>query len=163
MMPILINYNPYTLALFDSVWNGPGSNPNRVYITSKKLLFLGLNWYNDDSYDGFAVKKPNEKVNDMGWDMRPIRIEETLVRLYNRYQLPILITENGLADGDDSDSEWWLSETLQALEHAEAAGVDLMEYLHWPAFDNFEWDKGYWPRFGLIAVEIGRTSCRERV
>ncbi len=73
------------------------SNPNRVYITSKKLLFLGMNWYNDDSYDGFAVKKPNEKVNDMGWDMRPIRIEETLVRLYNRYQLPILITENGLA------------------------------------------------------------------
>lgn len=129
--------------------------------TYQKMDFLGLNWYNADSYDGFTVKNPNEKVNDMGWDMRPIRIEKTLVRLYNRYQLPILITENGLADGDDSDREWWLSETLQALENAENAGVDLMGYLHWSAFDNFEWDKGYWPRFGLIAVDYENDYARD--
>lgn len=84
-----------------------------------------------------------------------------MVRLYNRYQLPILITENGLADGDDSDREWWLSETLQALENAENAGVDLMGYLHWSAFDNFEWDKGYWPRFGLIAVDYENDYARD--
>ena len=36
-----------------------------------------------------------------------------------------------------------------------------MGYLHWSAFDNFEWDKGYWPRFGLIAVDYENDYARD--
>jgi beta-glucosidase/6-phospho-beta-glucosidase/beta-galactosidase len=32
-------------------------------------------------------------------------------------------------------------------------GVDVRGYLHWSLLDNFEWDKGFWPRFGLVKID----------
>jgi beta-glucosidase len=119
---------------------------------AKKMDFLGVNWYNSDTYANGKVQNPNKKLNDLGWDMRPGDITSALVRLYKKYHLPIMITENGLADADDTNRAWWLDETMKGLARAQKLGVRLIGYLHWSAFDNFEWDKGFWPRFGLIAV-----------
>jgi beta-glucosidase len=120
---------------------------------AKKMDFLGVNWYNSDTYRNGKVDNPNEKVNDLGWDMRPRDITGALVRLYKKYHLPIMVTENGLADISDENRAWWLDETVKGMAAAQRAGVKLFGYLHWSAFDNFEWDKGFWPRFGLIAVD----------
>jgi beta-glucosidase len=47
-------------------------------------------------------------------------------------------------------TQWtWLAATAQARDE----GVDIRGYLHWSAFDNFEWAEGYRPKFGLIAVD----------
>ena len=32
-------------------------------------------------------------------------------------------------------------------------GADVRGYMHWSLLDNFEWDKGFWPRFGLVGVD----------
>ena len=63
------------------------------------------------------------------------------------------MTENGLADADDSQRIWWLSKTISAMARAIADGVKLEGYFHWSLLDNFEWDKGFWPKFGLVAVD----------
>jgi beta-glucosidase len=131
---------------------------NRTY---KNMDFLGINWYNSDTYYANGVKNPNEKLNDLGWDMRPFDFHIALERLWNKYHLPILVTENGLANGDDSDRLWWIQETIKALVTAQNNGVKLLGYQHWSAFDNFEWDKGYWPRFGLI--EVHRSNMVRKV
>jgi beta-glucosidase len=130
-------------------------------LTHKKMDFLGVNWYNSDTYYGMGVKNPNEKVNDLGWDMRPNEINLALERLWNKYHLPMLITENGLADASDDNRIWWLEESLASIAKAQKNGVKMLGYLHWSAFDNFEWDKGYWPRFGLI--EVNRTDYKRKV
>ncbi|XVU28658.1 family 1 glycosylhydrolase [Actinoplanes sp. CA-054009] len=65
---------------------------------------------------------------------------------------PILVTENGIATGDDERRIAYTSAALDGLAAAVAGGVDVRGYLHWSLLDNYEW--GHWaPTFGLIAVD----------
>jgi beta-glucosidase len=67
--------------------------------------------------------------------------------------LPVVITENGVADHDDELRTTYLVDHLAAVHRAIAEGVDVRGYMHWTAWDNFEWAEGYSQRFGLFAVE----------
>jgi beta-glucosidase len=118
----------------------------------KTCDFLGVNYYFSDRAYGYRVHNPDEKVSDLGWDLSPSNIQHTLERLHEKYHLPILITENGLADREDENRRWWITQTLIGMQKAMDNGVVLEGYLHWSLLDNFEWDKGKWPRFGLAAV-----------
>ncbi len=102
---------------------------------------------------GYRVHNADERLSDLGWDMQPANIEYCLERLHNKYKLPILITENGLADANDTDRKWWIASTISALARAKDQDVELLGYMHWSLLDNFEWSYGKWPRFGLAAVD----------
>ncbi|WP_281900364.1 glycoside hydrolase family 1 protein [Phytohabitans aurantiacus] len=66
--------------------------------------------------------------------------------------IPVLVTENGIATGDDGRRVAYTGEALRHLGAAIADGVDVRGYLHWSLLDNYEW--GHWgPTFGLIAVD----------
>jgi beta-glucosidase len=118
----------------------------------KQCDFLGVNYYFSNRIYGYMIHNPDVRVSDMGWDLNPSSLEHTLVRLHEKYDIPIIITENGLADADDEHRQWWITQTILAMQKALDAGVKLEGYLHWSLLDNFEWDKGKWPRFGLIEV-----------
>jgi beta-glucosidase/6-phospho-beta-glucosidase/beta-galactosidase len=77
-----------------------------------------------------------------------------------KYKKPIYITENGLADNSDFRRSWYIKEILRYIPRAMHEGVDVRGYLHWSLLDNFEWDKGFWPRFGLVEVDY-QTSERK--
>lgn len=115
--------------------------------------FIALNYYFSNRVYGYRVHNPEDRVSDLGWDLQPGDLRYVLEDLQDRYGLPILITENGLADADDTRRQWWLTETIRAMHESLKKGVKLVGYLHWSLLDNFEWDKGYWPRFGLVAVD----------
>lgn len=119
----------------------------------KHCDFLGMNYYFSDRVYGYRIHNPDEKVSDLGWDLSPANIQHALERLYEKYKLPILITENGLADHADEHRQWWITQTLIGMQKAMDSGVQLEGYLHWSLLDNFEWDKGKWPRFGLAEVD----------
>ena len=125
----------------------------------KTCDFLGVNYYMDARIYGYRMHNPQDKVNDLGWDMEPQNIELVLKRLHDKYHLPIMITENGVADATDQYRKWWLTQTIVALQKAMDSGVVVFGYLHWSLLDNFEWDKGTWPRFGLFAVDYA-TGAR---
>ena len=116
--------------------------------------FIGLNYYFSDYFTGLG-KRANPKVplNDMGWYMEPEGIYPLLLRTWARFKKPIYITENGLADSQDQYRRWWIEETIVAMEKAISEGVDLRGYFHWSLLDNFEWQDGWWPKFGLIEVD----------
>ena len=120
---------------------------------AKHCDFLGVNYYFSNRVYGYRVHNPDMKLNDLGWDMAPANLEFALERLHDKYRLPIIITENGLADMADEHRTWWLMQTIAAMQRALAYGVDLRGYLHWSLIDNFEWAYGYWPRFGLAEVD----------
>ena len=115
--------------------------------------FLAINYYFARRIYGYRVHDPYLKVSDLGWDMQPDKLQYLLEDVAERYRLPIMITENGLADGTDSQRQWWLTETIKAMHEALKRDIKLIGYLHWSLLDNFEWDKGYWPKFGLVAVD----------
>lgn len=118
-----------------------------------QLDFIGLNHYFSYRIYGYRAHNPEEKQSDLEWDMQPQNIQFVLERLHKRYGLPIIITENGCADGEDKSRQWWLQRTIMAMHKALQNGVNLQGYLHWSLLDNFEWAYGFWPRFGLIAVD----------
>jgi beta-glucosidase len=132
---------------------------NRIKTTQD---FIGLNYYFTEYQDWLGrIKNPKLPVSDLGWYMEPSRIGELLVATWRRYHVPLLITENGLADNQDAQRQWWLEQTLGALEYARGQGVDLRGYLHWSLLDNFEWAYGWWPEFGLVHVD--RTTMRRTI
>ncbi|MCA2225953.1 family 1 glycosylhydrolase [Nonomuraea sp. NEAU-L178] len=66
--------------------------------------------------------------------------------------VPIVVTENGIATDDDSRRVAYTTAALAALAGAMEDGVDVRGYIHWSLLDNYEW--GHWdPTFGLVAVE----------
>ncbi|HSW74196.1 MAG TPA: family 1 glycosylhydrolase [Candidatus Limnocylindria bacterium] len=128
----------------------------------KNCDFLGVNFYFSNRVYGYRVHNPEMKMSDMGWDLSPADIQHVLERLNEKYQLPLIITENGLADATDQHRRWWLTQTLLGMQKAMDNGVKLDGYLHWSLLDNFEWDKGTWPRFGLAQIdyETGERTLR---
>jgi beta-glucosidase len=116
--------------------------------------FVGVNFYITEYRDWLGrTRNPAHPVNDLGWYMEPKGLAHLLERTWRRYRKPLIITENGLADSSDSQREWWLSETFTAMREALGGGVNLIGYLHWSLLDNFEWTYGWWPKFGLVAVD----------
>lgn len=125
----------------------------------KRCDYLGVNYYLDARVYGYRIHNPEKRLNDLGWDMAPQNIEYVLKRLHERYRLPLLVTENGLADARDEHRQWWITQTILAMQRAMESGVKVIGYLHWSLTDNFEWDKGFWPRFGLVAIDY-KTGVR---
>jgi beta-glucosidase/6-phospho-beta-glucosidase/beta-galactosidase len=75
----------------------------------------------------------------------------------NSYALPIMITENGIADHLDANRPRFLVEHLAAVAAAIQAGANVRGYFHWSSIDNFEWVSGYCPNFGLYSVDRAST------
>lgn len=114
--------------------------------------FIGLNHYFHNRIDYGFGKNENKILSDMGWEIYPEGIYYALKDL-KRYNKPIYITENGLADAKDEKREKFIKEHLWRIHKAMQEGTDIRGYFHWSLLDNFEWDKGFWPRFGLIEID----------
>ncbi len=130
--------------------------------TKKHHDFLGVNYY-------FRVRLKKEKgtlkpvveeikenereLSDMGWMIYPHGIFDVLMD-FKDFNLPIYITENGIATTDDTKRCKFLIDHLTEIHHAIQTGVDVRGYFHWSLLDNFEWDKSFGPKFGLVDVNF---------
>ncbi len=122
----------------------------RIYRTCD---FIGVNYYFSSRFYGYRIHNEDQQLSDLGWDMHPDHLEYVLERLYRKYKLPLIVTENGLADSNDMMRKWWIASSMAALQRALAEGVDVRGYFHWSLLDNFEWAHGSWPNFGLASVD----------
>jgi beta-glucosidase len=119
--------------------------------------FVGLQYYTrmlcDASKNQLLAPAPEGAETSMiGWELYPAGFGEMLRRLAD-VGLPIVVTENGIATAEDSQRVRYLDLHLRELKAAMDDGVDVRGYFYWSSFDNFEWSKGYMPRFGLIGID----------
>lgn len=88
----------------------------------------------------------------------------SVLREAGSYGKPIVITENGIADANDSMRRAFIVRHLdQAWKYSnlKVAGAPLIGWLHWSLTDNFEWSAGYRPKFGLYSFSpttLARTA-----
>jgi beta-glucosidase len=130
--------------------------------------FVGVNYYTVLPIPLNKKNKLTEGKTDLGWEVYPRGIYSTLKNL-KKYNLPIYITENGIADADDAKRKKFIKDHLRWIHRAIREGVDVRGYFHWSLLDNFEFPemRGFWPRFGLVEVDYKnqkrtvRPSARE--
>ena len=124
--------------------------------------FIGLNHYFHNRIKNLKFgQNENKKVSDMGWELHPEAIYYVLKDL-KKYNKPVYITENGLADTKDENREWFIKESLKNIHKSISEGVDVRGYFYWSLLDNFEWDKGFWPRFGLVEIDYKTLKRKPR-
>ncbi|MEV4311461.1 GH1 family beta-glucosidase [Actinocrispum sp. NPDC049592] len=131
------------------------------------LDFYGVNYYEPQgcAAPGEGNPLPFElraiegyPLTTNGSPVVPDGLREFLGQLRTRYEdklPPIYITESGCSfDGvHDKERIQYLQDHLAALGQALDEGSDVRGYFVWSLLDNFEWSKGYQPRFGLVHVD----------
>ncbi len=169
---------------YDQVW---GSLTDRSFVQDGDLQtiaapidLLGVNYYfrihvragtlrtGETAFDiGVVTETPDGPPRTMlNWPVEPQGLYDTLVGLRDTYPglPPIHITENGCAMPDragepDELRIAFLADHIAAVRRAMADGVDVRGYFVWSLLDNFEWARGYDPRFGLVHVDY-QTQVR---
>ena len=105
---------------------------------------------------------------DWDWEIDPAGIRYMLRKVYYRYHLPILITENGMANFEHSDGEMiqddyridYMQKHLSECKKAVAEGVELMGYCSWSFIDLLSTSHGFQKRYGLVYVDRDDESER---
>jgi beta-glucosidase len=130
----------------------------------KTLDFFGLNYYSHVLLNILKFDSvPRE--GDIMTDMQYTIYAEGFYRAIKEASLigvPIYITENGIADDKDDKRAIWIKRYLYALSRAISEGADVRGYFYWSLMDNFEWDEGRIPRFGLYEVNFDTQERKLR-
>lgn len=119
--------------------------------------FVGVQYYSRELVDpeaegGTAPAPAGERTTQMGWVWHPDGLRQAIEAAAGS-GLPVIVTENGIATADDAERAEYLGAHLRAVRSAMDAGCDVRGYTYWSSFDNFEWNEGYAPMFGLVGID----------
>ncbi len=165
---ILGTYPEDGLQLFaDAV---PDLRPDDLDTICQPLDFYGTNIYQAPTVRAGVDDEPvvvrsadGPALTMMNWHVTPEALYWGPRMLHERYGLPIVVTENGMAncdwihnDGQVHDPQRidYMRRYLQAYKRAIDDGTPAWGYFHWSIMDNFEWAHGYSKRFGLVFVDF---------
>lgn len=117
-----------------------------------------------------AAENPYVDKSKYGWVVDPVGLRMTLRKVSERYNLPILITENGYGDKDileendvinDDDRIDFIRNHLEQLQLAIADGVEMLGYCPWSVIDVVSTHQGYGKRYGFIYVNRGEFDLKD--
>jgi len=110
-----------------------------------------------------SVKNPYLQTSEWGWSIDPLGLRITMNQLYDRYQKPLFIVENGLGAKDEIEQDGrildnyridYLRSHIQAMKEAMEDGVELMGYTVWSCIDIVSASTGEMSkRYGFIYVD----------
>ncbi|MFI5006016.1 MAG: glycoside hydrolase family 1 protein [Solirubrobacterales bacterium] len=129
--------------------------------------WVGVNYYRRErihftpstpAYVGFEPGTGPQ--SDVGWGIHPEGLLRLLRLTWNRYRLPVYVTENGIADAAGSMRSDFIRVHAYAMSKAISEGIPVRGYFHWSLTDNFEWTQGFTPRFGLFRVDYKTLERR---
>ena len=134
--------------------------------------YLVLNYYTEELV-AFSPSRPGEMFARRFYDPQAeisqggfiAIVPQGLFRALewcHSYDLPIVITENGVNDSQDSLRPRYLVEHLHQVWRALNYNYPIKGYFHWSLVDNFEWERGWSQRFGLWELDIETLARRKR-
>jgi len=172
--PVLLGHYPKSTKRLEHILAGVVREGDMELI-SQKIDYYGQNIYqgtlvkaNGDSFEKVFFREGHPKTA-IGWKVTPNVLYWIPKMLYERYHLPIVITENGMSCHDEVSLDGkvhdpnridFLHRYLCELKRVVEDGVDIAGYFLWSLMDNFEWANGYNERFGLIYIDY---ATEERI
>lgn len=188
-------YNPIAWAYMEENGLTPDIQPGDMeLLQSAKVDFMGVNYYatatvseaKGDGHDrqprngdqqvmigeeGVYRSGKNEYLeqSDFGWLIDSVGMRTTLRRIYSRYGLPLLITENGLGardvleDGKVHDPYRidYLQRHFHQAQLAITDGVDLIGYCPWSFTDLVSTHQGYQKRYGFVYINRDEEDLKD--
>ncbi len=128
-----------------------------------KIDFFGINYYTRVHMRFNPFRKlfiefrhrdiDGHGLTDMGWEIYPRGLKKVL-KYASRLNVPLIITENGIATRDDNIKIKYIKSHIDVIENAIAQGMDVRGYFYWSLIDNYEWLHGLDARFGLYRVDF---------
>lgn len=166
----------YNHSLLDAFLNGtlsvkfPFRRALEIAVPIKgKLDFFGVNYYtrmhlrfNPFKKMGIEMRHRDidgQGLTDMGWEIHPRGLEKVL-RYASKLDVPLIITENGIATRDSQRKIKFMQGHIDVLEKCRRQGRDIRGYFYWSLIDNYEWLQGLDSRFGLYTVDFHTLQRR---
>ena len=136
--------------------------------------FLAFSYYRTSTHEygqpfygdtGGDQGTPNPYLESMpwGWQIDPVGLRYTLKELYDRYQIPLFVVENGLGQVDEISEDGkihddyridYIRKHVIALKEAIKDGVEIMGYTYWGPIDIVSAGTGEMKkRYGFIYVD----------
>jgi len=140
--------------------------PFKIHVKHKNmdapqsLDFIGLSYYSHAGVKGTKIAAyPGETATlNKRYTIYPEGFYRAIKELSNKVakklNIPIYVTENGIAAVQEQDRDLFLKRYIYAMSQAIADGHDVRGYFHWSLMDNYEWGK-YTKRYGLYHVDFG--------
>ncbi len=158
-------------ALVDGVMRTPLGN-TRLPEARGTQDFIGLNYYTRDyiSFDlryasalfGHRYFRKDAELSKTKYIANEPEGFYEAIRWANSFNLPIIITENGVEDSDDAMRPSYLAQHIHQVWRAINFNFPITGYYHWSLMDNFEWERGWTQRFGLWEVDPETQARRKR-
>ncbi len=163
-LPDFMGLNYYQTATFQS--------PNREKSEVKQYGNTVQSDSTIDIHEENFVKEANSYLSttDWGWTIDPKGLRVALRRITSRYDLPILITENGLGAYDTLEEDGsihdeyrieYLRQHIVEIDNAIEEGCEVLGYCTWSFQDLFSWLNGYGKRYGFVYVDRDEESEKE--
>lgn len=160
-------YNHSIINAFQSgelVVKFPFSRTIRLGVPIKgKLDFFGVNYYTRvhlrfNPFRKMAVELhyldvEGHGLTNIGWEVHPRGLEKVL-KYASRLNVPLVVTENGIATHDAQKKTEFMKRHVDAVERCLRRGLDVRGYFYWTLLDNYEWLHGFDSRFGLYRVDF---------
>ncbi len=117
-----------------------------------------------------AVYNPYLKRTNFNWEIDPVGFRATLRSVYERYALPIIITEDGLGEFDQLEADGtvndhyridYLRDEIREMKHAIADGVKVFGFCPWSAIDLVSTHSGVKKRYGFVYVDRDEFDLKE--
>lgn len=128
-----------------------------------KLDFFGVNYYTRvhvrfNPFKNMGVELRHSDIDgygltDMGWEIHPRGLQKVL-RYASKLNVPLIITENGIATRNDREKIKFMKRHVDEIERCITNGINVRGYFYWSLIDNYEWLQGLDARFGLYKVDF---------
>ena len=174
------HYGAYAKKAWEREGNAPLMEPEDEKILSEGIVdYIGFSYYMSDavkhgiksniktvgSATEFSIKNPYVKASDWGWQIDPVGLRYSLNVMYERYEKPMFIVENGfgaidkLEDDHSCDDSYRIdylkAHIIEMKKAVEIDGVDLMGYTPWGCIDVVSFTTGELrKRYGFIYVDL---------
>jgi len=117
--------------------------------------YVGVQTYTRNRIAAARTLRPDAGVETtmMHYEFWPEALEATIRQASAVAKVPVIVTENGIGTDKDDRRIEYVRRALNGVARCIRDGIDVRGYYYWSLLDNFEWNSGYRPTFGLVAVD----------